>query len=120
MEAGAGGGELVFELGHPACEAVGLGGLGAEECFQPGFVLVEFMDPDGEIGGADLVEPLAEVEARVVLEPVAFGAEFADLLAGQFEIERRLVVPAGLSRLEWRGAACPLMAASTCSRTPSA
>lgn len=45
------------------------------------------MDPDGEIDGADLVELLAEVEACVVLELVAFGAEFADLLAGQFEID---------------------------------
>ncbi|MDX3458787.1 hypothetical protein PV396_43890 [Streptomyces sp. ME02-8801-2C] len=45
------------------------------------------MDPGGEIGGTDLVELLAEMEARVALELVAFGAEFADLLAGQFEID---------------------------------
>lgn len=70
------------------------------------------MDPRGEIGGADLVELLAEVEARVAQELVAFGAEFADLLAGQFEIDAeagragRVVPPGG------RGGTCPLMAAS--------
>lgn len=49
------------------------------------------MDPGGEIGGADLVELLAEAEARVALELVAFGAEFADLVAGQFEIAAEAV-----------------------------
>ncbi|MCN9244816.1 hypothetical protein NGF19_29225 [Streptomyces sp. RY43-2] len=78
------------------------------------------MDPDGEIGGADLVELLAEVEACVVLELVAFGAEFADLLAGQFEIDAEAgragrVVSLGVARC-----GLSLMAASTCSRTPSA
>ncbi|MGW2515387.1 hypothetical protein ACWC0A_39730, partial [Streptomyces scopuliridis] len=64
-EAGACCGELVFEFGHAACEAIDLGGLGADQGFQLGFGPTEFVDPGSKIGGADLVELLAEVEAGI-------------------------------------------------------
>ncbi|MEU0836310.1 hypothetical protein [Streptomyces sp. NPDC005969] len=68
------------------------GGFGAEECFQLGIDLVEFMDSGGEISGADLVELLVEMEARIVLKVVALGAEIAD------RVHSRVVLTCGGTR----------------------
>ncbi|MFB7739265.1 hypothetical protein ACFC08_33815 [Streptomyces sp. NPDC056112] len=60
------------------CRRIDSGGFDAAECFQLGVNLLEFMDSCGEISGADLVELLVEMEARIVLKLVALGAEIAD------------------------------------------
>ncbi|GAA4658923.1 hypothetical protein GCM10023347_07850 [Streptomyces chumphonensis] len=82
-EAGACCGELVFELGHAAGGAIGLGGLGSDQGFQLSFGTAEFVDPGSEIGGADLVELLAEVEAGIVRTLIALGSRPRILLGHQ-------------------------------------
>src|SRR6266516_1460900 len=85
-EAFAGGGEIVFEFADAAVGVAGFGGAGVAlggELAGGGFEAGDAGDQLGPVGSFDLG---AELEAEPGAELVPFGAEPADLVAGDGEV----------------------------------
>lgn len=85
-QAGAGCGEVVFQLGDTGAESGVLGGGLLKLVGQLVVVLGEFVDAGGQVLAAEGVELLSEVTAQGGAEPVAFFAERGDLLAREFQV----------------------------------